>query len=107
MDPTAPRRPVDQASVVRSEKSLTAVQRWVMSALVVTTIAHLAVGVAIAAVFLEQPQRSSQIGLNVIAATFGVIAVGSGFALHGRSVLTPWLLLGLLPGAVGLWFTLA
>lgn len=106
MDPTAPRRSVDQAAVVRSEKSLTSVQRWVMSALVVTTILHLAVGVAVAAVFLEQPQLSAEIGLNVIAAAFGVIAVASGFALHGRSMLTPWLLLGLLPCAVGLWLTL-
>lgn len=106
MDPTAPRRAVDQAAVARSEKSLTSVQRWVMSALVVTTILHLSVGVAIAAVFLEQPQLSGQIGLNLIAAAFGVIAVASGFALHARSMLTPWLLLGLVPGAVGLWLTL-
>lgn len=81
-------------------------QRWVMSALAVTTILHLAAGLVLAAVFLPEPRLSAEVGLNVIAAAFGVMAVAVGLAIHGRSPLSPWLVLGLLPGALGLWVTL-
>lgn len=87
-------------------RSLTNVQQWVMSALAVTTILHLAFGLMIATLFIGDDQRVAQIGLNVIAAAFGVIAVASGFLIHKRSPLTPWLLLGLLPGVVGTWLVL-
>jgi hypothetical protein len=44
----------------------------------------------------------------VIAAAFGVIGVAAGFLIHGKRPhawpYAPWLLLGLLPGIVGLWF---
>lgn len=87
-------------------RSLTNVQQWVMSALAVTTILHLAFGLMIATLFIGDDQRTAQIGLNVIAAAFGVIAVASGFLIHQRSPLTPWLALGLVPGVVGLWLVL-
>lgn len=103
IDPNAP-RPVRDAAA--AQRSLTSVQRWVMSALAVTTILHLSVGISIAAMFLDRPQLSAQIGLNVIAAAFGVVAIAAGFAIHGRRLLTPWLLLGTIPGLVGLWLTL-
>jgi uncharacterized membrane protein len=102
MDPDAPRRPTTPAA----QKRLTRVQRWVMSTLVVTTILHLAAGLVIAAMFLSEPRLDAQIGLNVIAAAFGVMAVAVALAIHGRSLLSPWLLVGVLPGVLGLWLTL-
>ena len=83
--------------------SLTQVQQWVMSALAVTTILHLAAGLAVAAVFADA--RDAQVGLNVIAGAVGVLAVAAGFLIHRRSPVTPWLLLGVLPGLIGAWFT--
>lgn len=103
MDPAAPRRPSSSAA---AQRSLLRVQRWVMSTLAVTTILHLSAGLVLAAVFLPDPRLSAQVGLNVIAAAFGVMAVAVGLAVHGRSPLSPWLALGLLPGLVGLWLTL-
>lgn len=82
------------------------VQKWVMSALAVTTILHLAFGLMIFALSFDDEFRTSQIGLNVIAGIFGVLAVASGFAIHRRSPLTPWLALGLLPGLLGIWLCL-
>ena len=38
----------------------------------------------------------------MIAGAFGVLAVAAGLAIHKRPLLTPWLLLGLLPALVGL-----
>ena len=103
MDPNAPRRVRDPHA---EDRSLTRVQRWVMSSLAVTTLLHLSVGVIIAAMTESDPTLSAQIGLNIIAGAFGVMAVVAALAIHGRSILSWWLLLGPLPTAVGLWLTL-
>jgi len=93
MDPNNPVRPVN-------DKSLTHVQRWVLSVLAVFTIAHLCVGIVIAATMTDQ--RSGQIGLSIIAGLFGVAAVVLGQAIHKHDPRNGWLLLGLLPTVVGL-----
>ncbi|RYP84493.1 hypothetical protein EKO23_15645 [Nocardioides guangzhouensis] len=103
IDPAAPRL-VDSA--VAAERSLTRVQRWVASSLAVTTILHMSVGLVLAAMFVPEDRLDSQIGLNVIAAAFGVMAVAAALVIRGRKLLSPWLLLGILPGIAGLWLTL-
>ena len=103
MDPNAP-RPVRDAD--RAERSLTSVQRWVMSALALTTILHLCAGLILAAMFLDDPRPGARVGLNLIAAAFGLMAVAGFRGIHGKPILSPWLALGLLPGVVGLWLTL-
>ena len=103
MDPNNPVRPVN-------DRSLTNVQRWVMSVLVVFTIAHLAIGIAIAGNMVRDDATAARVGLCVIAGAFGVLGVAAGFVIHGKKPFAwpyaPWLLLGLLPGAVGLFFAL-
>jgi hypothetical protein len=103
MDPNAP-RPVRDPDA--EDRSLTTVQRWVMSTLAVTTILHLSAGVIIAAATQSDPPLSAQIGLNIIAGALGVMAVVAALAIHGRSILSWWLLLGAVPTAVGLSLTL-
>ena len=95
MDPANPVRQVD-------DHRLTQVQRWVMSVLAVTTILHLSVGLVLGAFFLDPDATASRIGLCVIGGLFGVVAVGVGRLIHQRSIASPWLALGLLPGLVGL-----
>lgn len=102
MDPNAPRPVRDHT---RENESLRTVQRRVLSALAVTTILHLAAGLIIAAMFLAQEDRAAEIGLSVIAGAFGSIAVASGLAIHGKRVLSPWLLLGVIVAAIGIWLT--
>lgn len=103
LDMNAPRRVV--ADPEKDERDLARVQKWVMSVLAVTTIFHLTIGLVVAAVMLDDTPDSSKIGLNVIAGIFGAIAVATGLAIHGRKILSPWLLLGVVPTAVGLWLT--
>jgi len=81
--------------------SLGRVQRWVISTLAVTTILHLAVGLVVAAMFIDDSRLDSRIGLLCIAGAFGVISVLAGLAIHGQRLLSPWLLLGPLPAVVG------
>jgi hypothetical protein len=103
MDPDAP-RPV--RDVAQETRRLTRVQKWVISSLVTTTIVHLSVGLVLAAMTLDLPKLSSQIGLNILAAAFGIVAVAAGLAVHGHKLLTWWLLLGTVPGIIGIWLTL-
>jgi hypothetical protein len=100
MDPANP-RPRSAPSM-----SMGSVQRWVMSALAVTTIGHFAAGLVFAAVLMDDHAMSARIGLVVIAAVVGVLGVAAGFLIHQKSPLTPWLVLGLAPAAVGLYFLL-
>lgn len=93
MTPGAPRH------VNQEPMSLGRVQRWVLSTLAATTILHLCAGLVVAAAYAERPD--ARIGLLVIGAIFGVIAVVAALVIHQHRVLSPWLLLGLLPGIVG------
>ncbi|MBY9074095.1 hypothetical protein K1X13_04580 [Nocardioides sp. WL0053] len=81
--------------------SLSRVQKWVMSTLAVTTIGHLAAGLVLAAMYVDEDRLDARIGLLVIAGAFGVISVVVALLIHGRKPLSPWLALGLLPTAVG------
>jgi 4-amino-4-deoxy-L-arabinose transferase-like glycosyltransferase len=83
-------------------ESLGSVQRWVMSVLAVTTILHLAAGLVLAAVFMEDSRQGARIGLSVIAGGVGVLAVAIARVIHRRPPLSTWLLLGLVPAVVGL-----
>jgi hypothetical protein len=79
--------------------SLSTVQRWVMSTLTATTIMHLAVGVMLAAYFSER--LDAQVGLLVISAAFGIVAIVAALLIHKHRLLSPWLLIGLAPALVG------
>ena len=79
--------------------SLTRVQRWVMSTLAVTTIFHFAAGLVLGAMYVDK--LDAKIGLLVISGAVGLIAVAVGMMIHQKKPLTPWLLVGLLPPAVG------
>lgn len=100
MDPHAPRPQRDHAA---EQKNLTRVQRWVMSVLAVTTVLHMSGALVLFAVTLDDPQPGARVGLCVLAGAFGVIAVALARVIHGRSAVTPWLLLGTLPTLLGLW----
>lgn len=102
MDPNAPRETATPEDVAR----LQVVQRRVMTALVVTTILHLSVGLVIAALGIDDSRQVERIGLCIIGAVFGVMGCAAGLAINRRSLLSPWLLPGLVPGIVGVLLVL-
>jgi hypothetical protein len=107
--PRRPRHLMDPANLQRSSvesREITRVQQWVLSVLVATTILHLAVGLAVAAVYADASRPGAGVGLNVLASVCGVGAVAAARMIHRRTPWSWWLLLGLLPGVVGLWFVL-
>jgi len=75
------------------------VQKWVMTALMLTTAVIFAVGLSLLA---GQAERAgAKPGLLIIAGVVGVLAVAAARVIHQKTVLTPLLLLGILPAAVG------
>ena len=74
-----------------------------MSALLLTTLTIFATGLVLLAAVAEG--RGARPGLLVISGVVGLMAMGGVRAINQKSVLTPWLLLGLLPAAVG-WYLL-
>jgi hypothetical protein len=82
--------------------SLGTVQKWVLSTLAAITIMHLAAGLVIAAAFSDK--LASKIGLVVIAGVMGVMAMVAAMLIHKHRLLSPWLLLGLLPALAGVYF---
>lgn len=101
MDPNNPR----PARPSGDGMSLDTVQKWVLSALAFVTIMHLAAGLVIAAIFVDDDRTSARVGLNVLAAAFGIVAVSAARAIHGKTLASAWMLVGLVPGAVGFWLT--
>jgi hypothetical protein len=100
MDPANPQRPSLES------REITRVQQWVLSVLVATTILHLAGGLAVAAVYADGSRPGAGVGLNVLSCVCGVGAVAAARMIHRRTPLSWWLLLGLVPGLVGLWVVL-
>lgn len=106
IDFDAPRERRDPAVVKAEMERLQTVQRWVLSTLAATTVLHLAVGVVVAALYLDSGVPE-QLVLCGIAAAFGIIAVALARGIHQVPILSPWLLLGLTPGIIGAWLVLA
>jgi hypothetical protein len=75
------------------------VQRWVMTALMMTTAAIFAVGRSLLAG--RSDQAGAKPGLITIGAIVGVLAVAAARVIHQKPVFTPLLVLGVLPAAVG------
>ncbi|WP_235736706.1 hypothetical protein [Nocardioides alcanivorans] len=56
------------------------------------------------AISFDDSHQSSRVGLLVIAGFFGILAVMAGRLIHGVSPVTPWVVLGLIPMALGFWW---
>ena len=93
IDPSRP-RPQN-----REPMSLGRVQRWVLSTLAASTIMHLAAGLVVSAAFAER--LDARVGLLVIAAAFGVLAMVAALVIHQQRLLSTWLLVGLAPAVAG------
>lgn len=78
------------------------VQKWIMSALLLTVATVFAGGMCVLAGSREQAGATP--GLLVIAAVVGLLAMAGVRVINERRVVTPWLLCGLLPSSIGVYF---
>lgn len=100
MDPLNPVPPPARYPV-----SITTVQRWVLTVLMLTTMEHFAAGLVLAGMFSDPVHPDARIGLNVLAGVVATLSIAGALLIHGRRVLSPWLLLGPVPTVIGLWLT--
>lgn len=93
MDPANPVRPVNNAS-------LTHVQQWVQSVLVVTVAYLLAAGwVVIAGTIVEKDAGQWVLLGNSFA--FGAAGVAAALVIHKHKPVSGWLVLGAIPAVLG------
>ena len=105
IDPANPRpRPTGEERRLEQAR-LNRVREWVTSALAVTTVFHLSVGLSIAAIFMSDDRVAARIGLNLIGAVLLIAGIAGARAIHHKRPVSVWLLLGLVPSAVGMYLT--
>jgi hypothetical protein len=75
------------------------VQRWVMSALLVTVLFIFAGGMALLSD--SSVQAGARPALLALSAVVGVIGILGVRVIHTKSLVTPWLLAGGLPALLG------
>lgn len=102
MDPTAPRKAPDPKDLERLHR----VQRRVISVLIITTVLHLTAGFVLFARYDVDPARTdAKVVLCLVGAAFLVGGIAATLVVNGRRWLSPWLLLGVVPAVVGIWWT--
>ena len=79
------------------------VQKWVISALVLTTAGHFAAGLVILANTVDRPGAFPV--LLTVATIVCLLAIVGVRVLNQMSILTPWLVCGAIPLAVGFYFS--
>jgi hypothetical protein len=78
------------------------VQRWVASALILTVAFVWAGGMVLGALItIDQDRKGAQIGILIMAAIIGVLAIVGVRLINQLNWLTPWLLAGLIPSVAG------
>ncbi len=75
------------------------VQRWVMSALLVTVSFVLAEGMALlSSTSLQAGARPGLLGMSLVVGVAGIVGLR---VINSKSPLSPWLLVGALPAVLG------
>ena len=100
MDPAAPRKPADPKDLER----LHTVQRRVISVLIMTTLVHLTIGLILAADAIDDDRRYAQVILVALGVAFYLVGICAVRAINKATLLTWWMLTGLVPLAAGLWW---
>jgi len=91
----------------RKEMTIEQVQHWVVS-LLIFAITSFPIGALIIAsnVYYREGNTSSAFGLCIMCGVIGVFAIVAIHLIHGRSVMSPYLPLGLIPAfgaAIAMW----
>jgi len=86
---------------VRKELTIEQVQRWVISFLILAVAAFpLGALLAVDRTIVEDGRAGDAVILLGAMAVIGVVACGAVRIVHRRSIVTPWLMVGLLPAVV-------
>lgn len=80
------------------------VQRWVAAFILIHIGGAPALALAVYSPHLVISDRGSGIGLWVMCGVIGLVTTGGVLLIHQRSLLSPWLILGVVPMAVSAFY---
>ncbi len=86
------------------DKSLDVVQRWVISTLLIVVGGAPASTLAAYSTHLADEDYTSAVGLWVMSCVIGLGVAAAVLVVHRRFPVSPWLLAGLIPSAIGAYF---
>lgn len=103
MDPSQPRKQPSTQDLERLHR----VQRRVVSALIITTLIHLTVGLIIAARYDVAGDRAdAKVALVLVGAAFFACGIAASRGINRKPILTWWLATALVPAVLGIWWVL-
>lgn len=103
--PGARRRPARRGP--RSKRrgmDIETVQRWVAAVVLIHVGGSPALALAAFAPHMENTEHSSGIGLWVMSGAVGLATTVGVLLIHQRSLLSPWLIIGVLPMIVSAFY---
>jgi hypothetical protein len=77
------------------------VKRWVVAVMAIHIGGSPALALAFYGPHFAETKRSSGIGLWVMSGVVGLVTVGGVLLIHRKSLLSPWMILGVLPMGIG------
>ncbi|TDU84437.1 hypothetical protein EV138_6908 [Kribbella voronezhensis] len=80
------------------------VQRWVFAVILIHIGGSPALALAAYSPHMEQAKHSTGVGLWIMSGVVGLATTAGVLLIHQRSLLSPWLVLGVLPMAVAAFY---
>lgn len=103
-------RPTPRRLTLRSHPSkrravkIETVQRWVFAVILIHIGGSPTLALAAYAPHMENTKHSSGVGLWIMSGVVGLATTAGVLLIHQRSLLSPWLILGLLPMIVSAFY---
>jgi hypothetical protein len=73
------------------------VQRWVVAVILIHIGGSPTIALAAYSPHMEQIKHSSGVGLWIMSGVVGLVTTGGVLLIFQRSVLSPWLIIGIIP----------
>jgi len=94
---------MNETTTTRRPMGITRVQQWIATALLFTTLEHFAAGMVIAAFMMDPSRNSSRVGLIVMSAITGLMAVAGSRLILQKPVISAWFALAAVWPLFGIW----
>ncbi|WP_157979671.1 hypothetical protein [Kribbella monticola] len=100
----APRRFLRSDPSRRRKVPIETVQRWVFAVILIHIGGSPALALAAYSPHMEQVKHSTGVGLWIMSGVVGLATTAGVLLIHQRSLLSPWLVIGVLPMTVAAFY---
>ena len=99
-----PRRLLRSHPSKRRGMNIETVQRWVFAVILIHIGGSPTAALAAYAPHMEQVKHSTGVGLWIMSGVVGLATTAGVLLIHQRSLLSPWLILGIIPMAISAFY---